>query len=156
MHTATDGSIPSHTRWFTTPRPPGRWRCECLEARRRIAWLCAFRKLETENLLYTLGTGIPGAIVNNVWKRSQRQWDRNFFTQGSFLKSVSPRYDILINAKYAHDRMRYLNPDTTLMYIDNSFTQQEAYLSLVNKYALLTTGISPGSGLAVERTSIGS
>ncbi len=30
--------------------------------------------------------------------------------------------------------MRYLNPDTTLIYIDNTFTQQEAYLSLVNKY----------------------
>lgn len=92
-------------------------------------------KLKT--YFYSSERGIPGAIVNNVWKRSQRQWDRNFFTQGSFLKSVSPRYDILINAKYAHDRMRYLNPDTTLMYIDNSFTQQEAYLSLVNKYALL-------------------
>lgn len=87
---------------------------------------------------YSSERGIPGAIVNNVWKRSQRQWDRNFFTQGSFLKSVSPRYDILVNAKYAHDRMRYLNPDTTLMYIDNSFTQQEAYLSLVNKIALLS------------------
>jgi len=93
-------------------------------------------KLKT--YFYSSERGIPGAIVNNVWKRSQRQWDRNFFTQGSFLKSVSPRYDILINAKYAHDRMRYLNPDTTLMYIDNSFTQQEAYLSLVNKYALLS------------------
>lgn len=92
-------------------------------------------KLKT--YFYSSERGIPGAIVNNVWKRSQRQWDRNFFTQGSFLKSVSPRYDILINAKYAHDRMRYLNPDTTLIYIDNSFTQQEAYLSLVNKYALL-------------------
>ena len=86
---------------------------------------------------YSSERGIPGAIVNNVWKRSQRQWDRNFFTQGSFLKSVSPRYDILVNAKYAIDKMRYLNPDTTLIYIDNSFTQQEAYLSLVNKFALL-------------------
>ncbi|MCE5206418.1 MAG: TonB-dependent receptor [Porphyromonadaceae bacterium] len=93
-------------------------------------------KLKT--YFYSSERGIPGAIVNNVWKRSQRQWDQNFFTQGSFLKSVSPRYDILINTKYAHDRMRYLNPDTTLMYIDNSFTQQEAYLSLVNKYALLS------------------
>jgi outer membrane cobalamin receptor len=87
---------------------------------------------------YSSERGIPGAIVNNVWKRSQRQWDKNFFTQGSFRKSISPRYDILVNAKYAHDRMRYLNPDTTLMYIDNSFTQQEAYLSLVNKFALLS------------------
>ena len=33
--------------------------------------------------------------------------------------------------------MRYLNPDTTLMYIDNNFTQQEIYTSLANKFALL-------------------
>lgn len=87
-----------------------------------------------KSYFYTSERGIPGAIVNNVWKRSQRQWDRNFFTQGTFQKSVSSKYDILINGKYANDHMRYLNPDTTLIYIDNSFTQQEAYLSLVNKY----------------------
>lgn len=86
---------------------------------------------------YSSQRGIPGAIVNNVWQRSQRQWDRNFFTQGSFQKSITPKYDILVNAKYANDYMRYLNPDTTLLYIDNSFVQQEAYVSLVNKYALL-------------------
>lgn len=89
-----------------------------------------------KSYFYTSERGIPGAIVNNVWQRSQRQWDRNFFTQGTFQKSILPKYDILVNAKYANDYMRYLNPDTTLMYIDNSFVQQEAYLSLVNKYSL--------------------
>lgn len=63
--------------------------------------------------------GIPGAIVNNVWKNSQRQWDGNFFAQGSFQKQITDRYELLVNAKYAHDYMRYLNPDTTLMYLDN-------------------------------------
>lgn len=86
---------------------------------------------------YTSERGIPGAIINNVWKRSQRQWDQNFFTQGSFQKSITPKYDILVNAKYASDYMRYLNPDTTLLYINNTFIQQEAYLSMVNKYMLL-------------------
>ncbi|MDD4158611.1 MAG: TonB-dependent receptor plug domain-containing protein [Proteiniphilum sp.] len=89
-----------------------------------------------KSYFYTSERGIPGAIVNNVWKRAQRQWDRNFFTQGSFQKTVSSQYDLLISGKYANDHMRYLNPDTTLIYIDNSFTQQEAYLSLVNKYQL--------------------
>ncbi len=32
--------------------------------------------------------------------------------------------------------MRYLNPDTTLMLIDNTFRQQEIYASLVNKYSI--------------------
>ncbi|MDD4438896.1 MAG: TonB-dependent receptor [Tissierellia bacterium] len=86
---------------------------------------------------YNSERGIPGAIVSNVWKRSQRQWDRSFFTQGSFRKSLSSKHDILINAKYANDYMRYLNPDTTLLYIDNLFSQEEIYLSMVNKYELL-------------------
>lgn len=86
---------------------------------------------------YDSEKGIPGAIVNNVWKRSQRQWDRNFFTQGSFQKRIGTRYEILANAKYAHDYMRYLNPDTTLMYLDNKFWQQEFYMSVANKYTIL-------------------
>lgn len=90
-----------------------------------------------KSYFYTSERGIPGAIVNNIWKRAQRQWDRSFFTQGTFLTSVTPRYDIQINAKYANDYMRYLNPDTTLMYIDNLYNQQEAYLSIANKYSIL-------------------
>ncbi len=90
-----------------------------------------------KSYFYISERGIPGAIVNNVWQRSQRQWDRNFFIQGSYQKSISSKYDVLVNGKYANDYMRYLNPDTTLLYIDNSFVQQEAYLSLVNKYELL-------------------
>lgn len=85
---------------------------------------------------YDSERGIPGAIVNNVWKRSQRQWDRNFFLQGSFRKNVLRNYDVQVNAKYANDYMRYLNPDTTLLYIDNNFHQQEWYASVANKYSL--------------------
>ena len=81
--------------------------------------------------------GIPGAIVNNVWKRSQRQFDRNFFSQGSFQKEINERYSFLTNIKYAYDYMRYINPDTTLMYIDNTFRQQEFYVSSAQKYAIL-------------------
>lgn len=80
--------------------------------------------------------GIPGAIVNNVWKRSQRQWDRNSFLQGSFQKNIMNGYDIQVNAKYANDYMRYLNPDTTLLLIDNNFHQQEWYASVANKYSV--------------------
>jgi outer membrane cobalamin receptor len=85
---------------------------------------------------YNSERGIPGAIVNNVWKRAQRQWDRNLFLQGSFQKNIVSGYDIQVNAKYANDYMRYLNPDTTLLYIDNNFHQQEWYASVANKYSL--------------------
>jgi hypothetical protein len=93
-------------------------------------------KWNTKVYFYNSERGIPGAIVNNIWKRSQRQWDTNFFIQGSYQRQFN-RYDMIINFKYAHDRMRYLNPDTTLMYIDNSFLQNEAYISVANKYSIL-------------------
>lgn len=85
---------------------------------------------------YDSDRGIPGAIVNNVWKNSQRQWDRNFFAQGRFRKKISELYSLQINAKYARDYMHYLNPDTTLMYLDNKFYQDEIYLSVANKIAI--------------------
>ncbi|MDR0733127.1 MAG: TonB-dependent receptor [Dysgonamonadaceae bacterium] len=88
---------------------------------------------------YDSEKGIPGAIVNNVWKRSQRQWDRNFFAQFSAENPfpLPPKYEMLLNIKYADDRMRYLNPDTTLMYLDNRFLQREIYASLANKYTVM-------------------
>lgn len=86
---------------------------------------------------YDSERGIPGAVVNNRWMNPQRQWDRSFFAQGVYRKNVTPRYDILINGKYAYDNMRYLNPDTTLMLIDNTFKQQEGYLSIANRYSLM-------------------
>lgn len=38
--------------------------------------------------------------------------------------------------KYAYDYMNYVNPDTTLMLIDNTFKQQEVYASVASKYAV--------------------
>ena len=93
-------------------------------------------KWQVKAYFYDSEKGIPGAIVNNVWKRSQRQWDRNFFAQGEWVKTQGP-VSLQSKLKYANDRMRYLNPDTTLMYIDNVFRQQEIYASLAAKYTLL-------------------
>lgn len=85
---------------------------------------------------YNSDRGIPGAIVNNVWKNSQRQWDRNFFLQAHATKVFGTATRLMINAKYASDHLRYLNPDTTLMYVDNRFHQQETYLSLAAMHAI--------------------
>lgn len=93
-------------------------------------------KWHVKGYFYDSEKGIPGAIVNNVWKNSQRQWDRNAFVQGNFTKTFVRGYDCQFNAKYSNDWMRYLNPDTTLMYLDNEFTQQEIYLSMAHRVAL--------------------
>ena len=94
-------------------------------------------KWHVKGYYYQSEKGIPGAIVNNVWTNSQRQWDRNAFVQGNYTQRIVRGYDLQVNAKYSNDRMRYLNPDTTLMYIDNTFTQQEVYMSMAHRVALL-------------------
>lgn len=86
---------------------------------------------------YESERGIPGAIVNNVWKNSQRQWDRNLFFQGNIHKDLGEKTSFMANAKYARDYMRYLNPDTTLMYTDNNFLQHETYVSATVRHTLL-------------------
>lgn len=79
--------------------------------------------------------GLPGAIVNNVWGFSQRQWNKNFFAQGHYEKEIG-RYSLMLSAKYANDRRRYLNPDvvTTDGLQENNFHEQEGYISVANKY----------------------
>lgn len=89
-----------------------------------------------KNYFYNSERGMPGAIVNNRWMNPQRQWDKSFFTQASMQKAWGHNYELLANVKYAYDYMRYLNPDTTLMFIDNSFRQQDFYASLANRYTL--------------------
>lgn len=90
-----------------------------------------------KNYFYNSERGIPGAIINNRWMNPQRQWDRSFFTQASLQKRFGNSYELLANAKYANDYMRYYNPDTTLMLVDNSYRQQDFYLSLANRYTIL-------------------
>lgn len=85
---------------------------------------------------YDSERGIPGAIVNNVFKSSQRQWDRNIFFQSSWQGDVSERISLMSNLKYSNDYMRYLNPDTTQRYTDNRFRQNELYLSAAAAFSL--------------------
>lgn len=86
---------------------------------------------------YNSERGIPGAIVNNVWRRGERQWDHNFFTQARFQKSYGERFTTQLMAKYAYYDTRYVNRDTTLMQVDNTYRQQEFYFSTSNVYNLL-------------------
>lgn len=83
---------------------------------------------------YDSERGIPGAIVNNVFRNGERQWDRNLFAQGSFEYSYSPRYQMKGSAKWAWDYMRFLRDDPKELYINNNYYQQEAYLSVANVF----------------------
>ena len=81
--------------------------------------------------------GIPGAIVNNVWRRGERQWDHNTFVQGRFQKSIGDKFTTQAVAKYAYYNTRYVNRDTTQMQVDNTYKQQELYFSTSNVYNIL-------------------
>ena len=81
--------------------------------------------------------GIPGAIVNNVWRRGERQADHNTFVQAAAQQTVGRRFSAKLMAKYAYYDTRYINNDTTQMHVDNTFRQQELYLSSANVYELL-------------------
>lgn len=52
---------------------------------------------------YNSDRGLPGAIVKNVWQNGERQGDKNFFAQATFVKDITPGYKIQLNGKFAYD-----------------------------------------------------
>lgn len=87
--------------------------------------------------LYNSERGIPGAIVNNVWRRGERQWDLNTFAQGQWQKSFTDRFSSRVMAKYAYYRTHYVNNDSTQLPVDNTYYQQEFYATTSNVYEIL-------------------
>ena len=91
---------------------------------------------------YNSERGYPGASVREEpgkFRHQDRQWDENFFVQGTFHKSFSSRYSLMINGKYAYDYLHYLSDprlDVTTMYVNNHYTQQEAYLSAAHLFSI--------------------
>lgn len=91
---------------------------------------------------YNSERGYPGASVREEpgkFKHQDRQWDDNLFVQGTFRKSFTPRYSLLVNGKYAYDYLHYRsdpNLDVTTMYVDNRYRQQETYLSAAHLFSI--------------------
>lgn len=77
--------------------------------------------------------GVPGAIVNNVWRNGERLWDRNSFVQAQWQDEWFGRWSTRLLAKYANDFTHYQNYDERFLPSNNKYTQQEVYLSLANK-----------------------
>lgn len=82
---------------------------------------------------YWSNRGIPGAIVNNVWRNGERLQDRNTFVQGQWQDEWFGRWSTRLQAKYANDFTHYWNYDERLLPSNNQYLQQEVYLSLANK-----------------------
>ena len=92
---------------------------------------------QIKGYLYNSARGIPGAIVNNVWRRGERQQDLNTFVQAAFDKNIGEGFSTRWLAKYAYYNTHYVNKDTTQLPVDNRYKQQEIYLSTANVLELL-------------------
>ncbi|MDE7412696.1 MAG: TonB-dependent receptor [Muribaculaceae bacterium] len=86
---------------------------------------------------YNSERGVPGAIVNNVWRRGERIWDTNSFVQGRY-NGYFGRFSTLNNIKYAFYRTHYVNNDDKQVKVDNLYKQKEIYLSTANEYEVFT------------------
>lgn len=84
---------------------------------------------------YNSERGVPGAIVNNVWRRGERIWDTNSFVQGSWNQSFGS-FSTLNNLKYAFYRTHYVNNDDKQVKVDNLYRQKEIYFSSANEYVI--------------------
>ena len=93
----------------------------------------------TKAYFYNSERGYPGAVVRNRFSHEDRQWDTNFFFQSSFKKDFGDVYSLLLNAKYAYDYLHYLadpQKEEATMYVNNTYRQQEVYLSMANRVTL--------------------
>ncbi len=84
---------------------------------------------------YNSERGVPGAIVNNVWRRGERIWDTNSFVQGRYT-GLFGRFTTLNNIKYAFYRTHYVNNDDKQVKIDNLYKQKEIYFSSANEFEI--------------------
>ena len=82
--------------------------------------------------------GIPGAIVNNVWRRGERQHDQTLAAQGSYHQLLGHSRSLKVQAKYGNYRTHYVSRDTTQLMIDNTYRQQNLLLSAVLTHELGT------------------
>lgn len=86
---------------------------------------------------YNSERGVPGAIVNNVWRRGERIWDTNSFAQVRYTRTFGS-FTTLNNLKYAYYRTHYVNNDDKQIKIDNLYKQREIYFSSANEYTLFS------------------
>lgn len=88
---------------------------------------------------YLSKRGYPGAAVrqgSSNFRNEDRQWDRNYFVQGSLRKAFGDRYSLLVQGKYAYDWLHYNSDprrDQTTLYVDNIYRLYSTYLSAAHE-----------------------
>lgn len=90
--------------------------------------------LNIHSYYYQSDRGLPGPIIKNVFTHGQRLSDLNFFIQSKYRNAWNKTYSMQLNAKYAYDFTHYLDEEpSNPIRLNNTYTQQEFYLSSINK-----------------------
>lgn len=88
---------------------------------------------------YSSERGYPGAVVREQPGKlfcEGRQWDTDFFVQGSLMRRPVPFYSFSLKGKYAYNYMHYLEDSDNNKYINNHYRQHEAYVSSANMFSI--------------------
>lgn len=85
---------------------------------------------------YSSDRGVPGAVINNVWRRGERMDDINSFIQGNTKLNLSGWWTTQLNMKYAADYTHFENFDYTLYPTNNKFWQKEFYVATANIFPI--------------------
>jgi hypothetical protein len=84
--------------------------------------------------------GLPGAVVYYNPHSNQHLWNRDLFLQSSYQQHFRNKLQLLINAKFSHNYLRYTDPDylNQAGILDERFKQTELYESVALAYPVST------------------
>lgn len=86
---------------------------------------------------YESEQGLPGHVIfHNVEDSHQRTWDRTAFIQGTYSQHLAPQWDLMVQGKGNYGYSRYRDEDEKYAagYMEEEFTQREAYASMAVTY----------------------
>lgn len=141
-----DGSVAYDTTAYRTNSDIEAWRVE-------NGWFgeTTRGKWEANLYFYNSERGLPEAFIKKsqetmeTEQKMERLWDKNFLSQISWTHRASDNYQFQLKGKFAYDQTRYLARNTVVfndelvtqnLQADNSFYQQDYYLSAAHHYEL--------------------
>ncbi len=109
----------------------------------RIEGALFHKGLSAHAYCYVSERGIPGGIVRRLsdkYINVGREWDADWFAQASWNKRLSDRHQLLFNAKYTQEYLRYCtdypeNQNTAR--VNNHYWQKDLYVSASYAYSPL-------------------
>jgi vitamin B12 transporter len=98
--------------------------------------------------------GLPGAVVYYNPYSNQHLWNKDLFLQSSYRHHFRNKLNLLVNGKFAHNQLRYLDPDylNQAGELDQRYKQIELYESAALSYPLSSVWeVSMASDIAYNK-----